>query len=123
MNINVNHKYKQAIIIRQDLKMKVGKKVAQGCHASVTSVENARRMTQGIFMNWLNEGQKKIVLKVTSEEDLIDVYNQAKQRGLPCCIIQDAGLTQIPEGSKTAVAIGPAMSSDIDRITNKLKLL
>jgi len=116
-------KYKQVIIIRTDLKMSVGKKVAQGCHASVIAVENARKMYPAILGSWGNEGQRKIALKVQSEDDLIDVYRLAKSMHLPCCIIQDAGLTQLEPGTKTAVGIGPALSNDIDRITKTLKLL
>lgn len=103
--------------------MSVGKKVAQGCHASVTAVDAARRLSPSVLRAWQNEGQKKIALKVTSEEDLVGVFQQAVKMGLPCCIIQDAGLTQLEPGTKTAVAIGPADSSEIDRITRNLKLL
>ena len=116
-------KYKQVIILRTDIKMSVGKKVAQGCHASVIAVENARKMAPGVLGSWGNEGQRKIALKVQSEDELIAVYRLAKSMHLPCCIIQDAGLTQLEPGTKTAVGIGPALSSDIDRITKTLKLL
>lgn len=123
MKIKVNHQYKQAIILRTDLKMSAGKKVAQGAHAAVMAVEYARKYTPGIHQAWGKEGQKKIALKVTSEEDLLVVYQQAKEAGLPCSLIQDAGLTQLAPGSKTAVAIGPAKADQVDRITSQLKLL
>lgn len=116
-------KYKQVIVLRADLKMSVGKKVAQGAHASVIAVENARKMTPSVLGSWGNEGQRKIALKVQSEEELVDVYQFAKAMHLPCCIIQDAGLTQLEPGTKTAVGIGPALSLEIDKITRTLKLL
>lgn len=121
--MKVNHQYKQAIIIRTDLKMSTGKKVAQGCHAAVVAVEYAQKYTPSLYDRWKSEGQKKIVLKVSNEEELLKVYMVAKNASLPCSLIQDAGLTQIPAGSKTAVAIGPAGSADIDKITQNLKLL
>ena len=68
-------KYKQVIVLRTDIKMSVGKKVAQGCHASVIAVENARKMTPSILGSWGNEGQRKIALKVQTEEDLIYVIS------------------------------------------------
>jgi len=121
--MSLKNKYKQVIILRTDLKMSVGKKVAQGCHASVIAVENARKMTPSVLGSWGNEGQRKVALKVKSEEELIEVYQFAKSMHLPCCIIQDAGLTQLEPGTKTAVGIGPAHSSEIDKITRELKLL
>lgn len=123
MKIKVNHQYKQALILRTDLKMSTGKKVAQGAHASVIAVEYARKYTPAIHQAWGKEGQKKIALKVTTESDLLQIYQEAKDAGLPCSLIQDAGLTQLEPGSKTAVAIGPAKSDQVDRITSKLKLL
>ena len=55
---------------------------------------------------------------------MLDIYQQAKDKGLPCSLIVDAGLTEfngIP--TKTCIAIGPAYSKYIDPITGHLKLL
>lgn len=118
-----NFLYKQAIVLRTDLKMSTGKKVAQGCHAAVVAVELAQKYHSKNYERWRQEGQKKIVLKVPGEKDLLELYNEAKRMGLPCSLIQDAGLTQIPPGSKTAVAIGPAPAKEVDKLTKHLKLL
>ncbi len=98
----VSDKYKQVIIIRQDLNMGVGKKVAQGCHAAVIAVEEARKKTPDLFKAWYMEGQKKIAVKVQSEAELIALYDQARHKNLPCSIIQDAGLTQLEPGTITS---------------------
>jgi peptidyl-tRNA hydrolase, PTH2 family len=121
--IFVNHQYKQVIVIRQDLKMSTGKKVAQACHASVTSVNKARIHFPSIYKSWINEGQKKVALKIQSQEELEKIFYQAVDQKLPCCIIQDAGLTQLEPGTITAVGIGPAKAIIIDKITGNLKLL
>lgn len=123
MALFVNRDYKQVIVIRQDLKMSTGKKVAQGAHAAVLAVEYARKMTPDILEKWGREGQKKVALKVDSEKELVDLYNLAKSLKLPCAIIQDAGLTELEPGTITAVAIGPAKAIDVDKITGTLKLL
>lgn len=121
--IVVSDEVKQVIIIRQDLDMGTGKKVAQGCHAAVIAVEEAKKRSPELFMAWYMQGQKKIALKVNSEEDLKRCYFQARDANLPASIIQDAGLTQLTPGTITAVGIGPAKEIDIDKITGNLKLL
>ena len=123
LNLDLNHKYKQVIILRTDIKMSTGKKVAQGCHAAVIAVNSASKYTPAVVQAWVNEGQRKIALKVVSEEELLDVYQRAKFLNLPCSLVQDAGLTQLEPGTKTAVGIGPAKTEKVDSIVKTLKLL
>jgi PTH2 family peptidyl-tRNA hydrolase len=66
----------------------------------------------------------KVVVGVESEEELFDIYDKTKLFGLPCAIIQDVGATEfngVP--TYTALAVGPAESEKIDKITGNLKLL
>lgn len=134
---------KQVIVVRKDLNMQRGKEIAQGCHASLAVFFDMMKNQNGgdvdtksgkkyhcefehtseAMHTWMQEGFKKICLQVSSEKDLIDVYNKAKAAGLPCSLIRDAGHTQfhgVP--TLTTVAIGPAESSEIDKITGDLKL-
>ena len=115
--------YKQVIILRQDLNMSTGKKVAQGCHAAVLAVEQARKLCPDALHAWAMSGMKKVALKVQSEEELRKLYHQALSMKFPCAIIQDAGLTELEPGTTTAIAIGPGITEQIDRITGALKLL
>ncbi len=119
----VNLKYKQVIILRSDINMKKGKMVAQGCHASIIAYEQGLKLNPSIVKKWRKEGQRKIALKVDSEEKLLQIYQDAKTRGLPTSLVADAGLTQLEPGTKTAIGIGPGVSVEIDKITGKLKLL
>ncbi|MDP7282562.1 MAG: peptidyl-tRNA hydrolase Pth2 [Candidatus Undinarchaeales archaeon] len=112
-------KYKQAILLRKDLNLSKGKAVAQGAHASVEAYVKAKETGN----TWLKEGMKKVVLEVANEQELIQYFQTAKDRGLPACLITDAGHTEIPAGTKTAVGIGPALEADIDKVTGGLKLL
>lgn len=120
-----SYKYKQVIIIRKDLKMRQGKAIAQGAHASLTAIFNHANLASRSFTDeWLKEGQAKICVYVESEEELISIHRLALNNKLPTALITDAGHTEfhgLP--TKTAVAIGPGPSDIIDKITGHLKLL
>jgi len=116
-------KYKQAIIIRTDLKMSSGKIAAQTAHAAISAAEECRKLRPEWFKAWLNEGQKKVVLRGAGEEELRMLFEEARGLGLPASLIEDAGLTEVPPGTITALGIGPAPSDVIDKVTGRLKLL
>jgi PTH2 family peptidyl-tRNA hydrolase len=111
--------YKQAIILRKDIKMGVGKAIAQALHASLGAI---RLVDKKDIERWEKEGGKKIVLKAGSLKELKDLYSKAKRLKLPCFLVRDAGLTQLKPGTITALAIGPAKEEDVDKVTGKLKL-
>ncbi len=126
-------KVKQVILMRTDLNMRKGKMIAQGAHASMKilldkmSKINNDNWTLELDENiseWLNGLFTKICLQVNSKEELLEIYQKALDNGFPASLIIDAGLTEfhgIP--TETCIAIGPAKSEDIDKITKNLKLL
>lgn len=74
--------------------------------------------------NWINGRFTKVCVSVDSEAELDEIYNKAKEAGLICSMIVDAGLTEfngVP--TKTCCAIGPEWPEDINKITGHLKLL
>lgn len=113
---------KQVIVLRTDLKMEKGKLCSQACHASLEAFLKARQKDAHLAQEWLDSGMPKIILKVNSEKELLEVFAAAK-RDVSACLIQDAGRTQIEPGSKTAVGLGPALESLLDKHTGHLKLL
>jgi PTH2 family peptidyl-tRNA hydrolase len=115
--------YKQVVLIRTDLGMSTGKKCAQACHASVSSSNKVRQTQRAVWKSWINSGQKKIILKAKSLEELEKIHRKLEQAKISNVLINDAGLTQLDPGTTTALGIGPAQSSEIDKITGDLKLL
>jgi peptidyl-tRNA hydrolase, PTH2 family len=132
---------KQVIIIRKDLKMRRGKEIAQGSHASIAWLTN-RLMTRTKAITkelgggavtyadftepewgWICGNFRKICVVVNSEEELRKVYQAALDAGLVAEIIEDTGLTEfrgVP--TLTAVAIGPDYDEKIDPVTGHLAL-
>lgn len=125
--------YKQIILMRTDLNMRKGKMVAQGAHASMAAILNlAQKDEKGNLhipndvriMPWLEGKFKKVCLKVNSEQELLDFYHKAKEKGLVCSLIQDSGLTEFKNiPTYTSVAIGPDEVEKIDSLTKELDLL
>jgi PTH2 family peptidyl-tRNA hydrolase len=116
-------RYKQVIVFRSDLRLSKGKTAAQAGHAAVSAAEQARKHNKKWFEDWLEEGQCKIAVKVKNEKAMAELETQAKKSGLPCALIVDIGLTEVPPGTVTCVGIGPAPIEKIDKITGALRLL
>jgi len=119
---NMKLKYKQVIVLRTDIEMSCGKAIAQAAHASLMAAEECRKTRLCWLKEWWKEGQKKVVLKVENEGELKEVYEKAKEMNLPCAMVVDMGLTELPPGTRTAVAIGPAPEELINKITGNLRL-
>ncbi|MBS7651852.1 peptidyl-tRNA hydrolase Pth2 [Candidatus Bathyarchaeota archaeon] len=115
--------YKQCIVLRMDLGMSIGKLVSQACHASLEASEQARREKRRIWKAWMEEGSKKVILKVDSLEELEELAERAQELGIPNTLIVDRGLTEIPPGTTTALGVGPDRSEKVDLVTGRLKLL
>lgn len=115
--------YKQTIVIRNDLGMGKGKIAGQCSHASVSAYEKIRKNNPEIAKSWLTIGQKKVVLKVQSEEELFEYFQAGKDAGIPCELIRDAGHTQLEPGTVTCFGAGPWDEDELDKVFGKLKLL
>ena len=100
-----------------------GKIAAQVGHASVQAFLNAGVAHPAALEAWLATGQKKICLKVPDESHFAALVDGAKARNVAHHTTQDAGHTQIPKGSRTVLALGPADESVLDELTGHLKLL
>ncbi len=119
----VENEIKQVLVVRSDIKMGKGKLAAQVAHASLMSYFEVEKKSKHIAEEWLDTGEKKIVVKASNEEELKALYEKAKEQGIPCALVHDAGLTQLPPDTITVLGIGPWKGNELDKITGSLKLL
>lgn len=120
---------KQVIVIRKDLKMRRGKEIAQGAHASMGFLTQ-RIKDQGrnfVFTDperaWIFGIFTKACVQVESEEELVKIHLNANLKGVYSHLIIDKGLTEfggVP--TTTCCAVGPDYSDLVDKITGHLKL-
>ncbi len=111
---------KQAIVVRQDLKMPKGKLAAQVAHASLECALNSDKK---IVDEWRKNGSKKVVLKVKDLKELRKYFVDCKKAGLKVKLIKDAGNTFFKLPTITCFGIGPDSEDTIDKMTGDLKLL
>lgn len=143
-------KIKQVLIWQAGLrnhkgeKCRTGKIVAQLAHASMKvlldmmyystdygeedeanyAIRTLDTIKDGPIDQWLEGSFTKICVSVDSEKELDDIYQSAQDAGIPCSLIIDNGATEFNGiKTKTACAIGPWYSDQIDKITGSLKLL
>mmetsp|Transcript_24503 Transcript_24503/g.39544 ORF Transcript_24503/g.39544 Transcript_24503/m.39544 type:complete len:180 (-) Transcript_24503:31-570(-) len=115
---------KLILCARNDLKMGKGKLAAQCCHATLGVVRMIENENDELLLQiWRNYGQPKIVTKLDSLSQLKEIKENATKNNIPTHVVCDAGRTQIPSGSYTVLAVGPAPDNLLKGITGHLKLM
>ena len=123
---------KQVIVMRHDLKMRRGKQIAQGAHASMAfltrRLQNSRSMRLDEFspnaQAWIAGSFAKVCVRCNSEEELMAIHDKAIELGLEVHLITDIGRTEFHgQPTRTCLAIGPDDASKIDQVTGHLELL
>jgi len=117
---------KQIIVMRKDLKMRRGKEIAQGAHASMVFL--AKKALAGeafteVERAWLEGLVTKVCVRVASEEELLALAEAAGKAGIRVEVITDSGKTEfagVP--TRTCLALGPDLASKIDTVTGHLEL-
>ncbi len=110
---------KQAILVRDDLKLPKGKLAAQVAHAAVECVLKSNK---DAVKEWLRDGAKKVVLKVKDEKELREFLKKANHDGIKAALITDAGHTVVEPGTVTVLGIGPDEDQVIEKLVGQLKL-
>lgn len=111
------------LVVRGELRLTAGKAAVQVAHAAVMLTRTAERRDPGGLDAWLDAGQKKIALVVPSLDELERLERAARAQRVPTVWVEDAGLTEVPPGTRTCLGLGPAPAPAIDAITGELPLL
>ena len=136
---------KQVVVMRkkylnskgETFSLRRGKEIAQASHASMAFLTKRIKNSwinklfpfyyliklNTVQLEWINSSFAKVCLIVETEEELLNIYEIAKQANLEVHLITDSGRTEfdgVP--TNTCLAIGPDESTKIDQITGNLKL-
>ena len=130
--MNDDTRIKQVIVMRHDLKMRRGKQIAQGAHASMSFLCRRLQEAGSVSLDGLTDTQRawltgafaKVCCRVDSEEELMQIHDKALEAGLEVHLITDSGRTEFHgQPTRTCLAIGPDEADKIDAITGHLQLL
>jgi PTH2 family peptidyl-tRNA hydrolase len=118
---------KQILVVRKDLNMRKGKIAAQCCHASMSFLTRrlpTKEPITEVHQKWLDDIFTKICVSVDSEQELLDLFNRAKELNIEAHLVTDNGRTEfhgVP--TVTCLALGPDYDTILDPISGHLKLL
>ena len=138
------YRAKMMIVMRKDLKMRKGKIAAQAGHACIEAILMALHKegrtgelemgADGMYLKgegreatplsaWFRYGCAKVCVYVDSEEALLAIADQAREKGILAAVITDAGMTEfhgVP--TKTCLALEPLPTEIADELTGGLPL-
>ncbi len=115
--------FKMVLVVRGELRLSAGKAAVQVAHAAVMLSRLAAHRHKGWYDSWLAQGQKKIALVAPTLSEMVELEEKAKGLRLPVAWVEDAGLTEVPPGTRTCLGLGPAPAAELDRVTRSLALL
>lgn len=114
--------YKLVIVVRKDLDLSPGKLAVQVSHASVSCALESKKKNKDYFKKWINEGQKKVLVKCENLDKMKSLKGEADGRGLATKLVSDAGLTEVKSGTRTCLGVGPGPNDLVDEVTGNLSL-
>lgn len=108
-------------------KLRVGKMVAQGAHASAAFlcdiINSGRELTYAEEL-WIGEHFVKVCVGVDTEEELRALHAKALEMGITANLIVDSGYTEFHgQPTVTALGLGPDWAEILDPLTGNLELL
>ncbi|KAJ2448082.1 hypothetical protein EV183_005609 [Coemansia sp. RSA 2336] len=113
---------KLVLVVRTDLNMPGSKVATQSSHATLECFRKATQAAPEILKLWEHYGQAKITVKCRSQEEMQQLYESAKERGLVSHLLQDDAKNKNKPGEFTVLGVGPGPISVINSVTGHLKL-
>ncbi len=135
---------KQVIVMRKSFMVdgkkvtpRKGKYIAQGAHAALKAIVDQfeiycakdAHVTMTLhteqdtaLYDWLTGSFTKVCVSVETEEELLAVYNKAKEAGLNCSLITDSGRTEFGGQPTITCCSILGWSDELDPITGHLEL-
>lgn len=117
--------YKMVFVVNMALEMGTGKIASQVAHAALgihRLLLQDENKYGNMVLHWEYNDEIKIVLRGDSTQHLVELERLAMSLNLPTYLVQDAGRTQVPEGSTTVLCILGRIDL-VDRVTGTLRLL
>jgi len=115
--------HKLVVVVRGELRLTAGKAAVQVAHAAVYLARRAEAQAPREFEAWWAGGQRKVALVVKTLAELEELDRRARAAGVPTTWVEDAGLTEVPPGTRTCLGLGPVPDAAVDPITGGLALL
>ncbi|HTT16601.1 MAG TPA: peptidyl-tRNA hydrolase Pth2 [Thermoplasmata archaeon] len=115
--------HKLVVVVRGELRLTAGKIAVQVAHAAVDLARRAEARDPREFQTWWAGGQRKVALQVASLDEMLELERRARAAGIPTAWVEDAGLTEVPPGTRTCLGLGPAPDAVLDPVTGALDLL
>src|SRR2546428_12447986 len=100
-------KFKLVIAVRSDLELSRVKLAVQVAHPAVMAALDAKAHHRKWFADWVEEGQKKVLVHAGTLADLRALQAKARSMHLPTALVEDPGLTPLPPRAVTALGAPP----------------
>ena len=120
----LQNSYRMNFVVNRELRMGTGKTAAQVAHAclSLYTQLTCNSILRTHCNDWLMTGQTKVVLQCDTTAELLALYQTSRAIGVECCMVRDAGRTQVVTGAVTVLGVF-GDESQLRELTGHLRLL
>eukprot|EP00877_Chromochloris_zofingiensis_P006314 jgi/Chrzof1/1936/Cz10g27030.t1 len=117
-------KFKMVMVVRKDLGWNRQKTTVMCAHICLAMFKKLYKGRHPYLTAWENVKGPKVILRVEDEEQLMAVYDAAKSAELPTHrMVESMGDPSDPHRTVSILAVGPAPSEAINKITAEYPLL